>query len=98
MLRLIRLVCYLALLIVGGSVAVVAITETFNLCPGFSANTGLSCRGAWYEGLANFAMGTVMLSMLTVVPALLAAAGLILAIVDLVRRRRTPRAGPTIAL
>jgi hypothetical protein len=43
-------------------------------------------------------MGTVMLSVLTVVPALLAAAGLILAIVDLVRRGRTPRAGPTIAL
>lgn len=87
-LRLLRYLCYFALAVVGSAVVIVTITETFNLCPGFSANTGLSCSIDAIEGIANVAMGIVMLSLLSVVPALLAIAGLIFAIVDLVRWRR----------
>ncbi len=88
LLRLTRYLCYFAFAAVGTSILIITITETFNLCPGFSANTGLSCGGAWYEGLANAAMGLVLASLVSVVPALLAIAGLIFAIVDLVRWRR----------
>ncbi|WP_137044874.1 hypothetical protein [Pseudolabrys sp. FHR47] len=93
-LTILRMLCYVAFAVVGAATLVIAVTETFNLCPGFSANTGLSCGGAWYEGLANAAMGLVMLSLLSLVPAVLAIAGLIFAIVDLVRwRRRRAAAG-----
>jgi len=95
LLKLFRLVCYAALAVIGAAVLVVALTEAFNLCPGYSANTGLSCGGAWYEGLANVAMGIVMMSLLTLVPAVLAVAGLIFAVIALVRRRRAGAASAT---
>jgi hypothetical protein len=88
LLRLFRILCYIAFAVVGTAAVIVAITETFNLCPGFSANTGLSCGGAWYEGIANVAMGIVMMSLLSVAPAVLAIAGLIFALKDRLRRRR----------
>jgi hypothetical protein len=91
LLKLFRLVCYLAFSVVGCAALIVGVVELFNLCPGFSANTGLSCGGAWYEGLANVAMGIVLMSLLTILPAVLAIAGLIFAIIDLVRRRRRTR-------
>lgn len=89
-LRILRFVCYAALVIVGGATLVAVLNETFAICPGFSANTGISCGGAWHEGLFNFAMGIVMMSLLTLVPAVLAIAGLIFALIDLVRWRRKP--------
>jgi hypothetical protein len=91
LLRLLRIVCYIALAIVGGATLVTLLIDALNLCGGFSANTGLSCGGAWYEGLANVAMGIVMMSLLSLVPAVLAIAGLIFGIIDLVRwRKRAP--------
>ena len=88
LLRIFRYVCYAALAVVGGAVLLVTVNETFALCTGFSANVGLTCGGAWHEGLFNFAMGVVMLSLLSLVPAVLAIAGLIFAVADLVRWRR----------
>lgn len=88
LLRIFRWACYAALAVVGGAVLAVTINETFAICTGFSANYGLTCGGAWYEGPFNFAMGTVMLSVVSLVPAVLAIAGLIFAVVDLVRWRR----------
>ena len=87
-LLLIRILCYGAFVFVGFGVFVTLLIEALNACGGFSANTGLSCGGAWYEGLANIAMGIVMMSLLSLVPAVLAIAGLIFAVKDLVRRRR----------
>jgi hypothetical protein len=87
-LRVIRIVCYIALAVVGGATLVTLLFDALNLCPGYSANTGLSCGGAWYEGLANAAMGIVMMSLLTLVPSVLAIAGLIFALIDLTRRRK----------
>lgn len=89
--RLVRILCYGALAIVGGATLITIFIDAIGACPGFSANTGLSCRGAWYEGLANFAMGIVMVSLFSLVPALLAIAGLVLGVIDLVLWRR--RAG-----
>ena len=87
-LLLFRYVSYVALAVVGSATLLILLFDALNLCPGFSANTGLSCGGAWYEGLANIAMGIVMMSLLSLVPAVLAIAGLIFAVKDLVRRRR----------
>jgi hypothetical protein len=86
---------YAAVAVVGTAVVIVAMVETFNLCPGFSANTGLSCKIDAIEGIANVAMGVVMGSLLSLVPAVLAIAGLIFAIRDLVRWRRRRRAAET---
>jgi hypothetical protein len=94
MLRLVRIVCYIALAVVGGAAVLVTINETFAICTGFSANFGLTCGGAWYEGLFNFAMGVVMASLFSVVPAMLAIAGLIFAILALVRRRKAASLHP----
>ncbi len=87
-LRLLRYPSYFALAVVGTATLIVALIEMLGVCPGFSANTGLHCGGRWFEGIANVAMGLVMMSLLTLVPAVLAIAGLIFAIVDLVRWRR----------
>jgi len=87
-LTILRTLCYVAFAVVGTALAIVLLNEATGFCPGFNANTGITCGGAWYEGPANFAMGIVMLSLLSLVPAVLAIAGLIFAIVDLVRRRR----------
>ncbi|MFN3656241.1 MAG: hypothetical protein ACK4UO_03160 [Pseudolabrys sp.] len=87
-LSLLRMLCYVALAVVGGAALALTLNETFAICTGFSANTGLACGGAWYEGLFNFAMGIVMVSLLSLVPAALAIAGLIFAVIDLVRWRR----------
>lgn len=86
LLRPFRFVCYAALIIVGGATLLTLLIDAANLCPGFSANTGLSCGGAWYEGIANAAMGLMMLSLLSVVPAVLAIAGLIFALRAVFRR------------
>ena len=95
LLRAFKVVSYVAFAVVGTAVLIVAIVETFNLCPGFSANTGLSCKIDAIEGIANVAMGIVMGSLLALVPAVLAIAGLIFAIIDLVRwRRRRAAATP----
>jgi hypothetical protein len=86
--RVFRYLSYAAFAVVGTAAVIMTITETFDLCPGYSANTGLSCGGAWYQGIANAAMGLIMLSLLSLAPAALAIAGLIFAIVDLLRWRR----------
>jgi hypothetical protein len=86
--RVFRYLSYAAFAVVGTATVIMTITETFDLCPGYSANTGLSCGGAWYQGIANAAMGLIMLSLLSLAPAVLAIAGLIFAIVDLLRWRR----------
>lgn len=88
LLRAFKFASYAAFAAVGTAVLVVATVETFNICPGFSANTGLSCKIGAIEGIANAAMGLVMLSLLSVVPAVLAIAGLIFAIRDLLRWHR----------
>lgn len=87
---LIRILSYGALALVGSATLILLVVEAFNLCPGFSANTGLSCRGGWYEGLANFAMGVVMMSLFSLAPAALAIAGLVFAVIDVRRWRRKP--------
>jgi hypothetical protein len=90
LLRFFRYLCFFAFAVVGSAAIITGIVELTNACPGFSANTGLSCGGAWYEGIANVAMGLLLYSLLTLVPAVLAIAGLIFAIIALVRRK--PRA------
>ena len=90
LLRIFRYVCFFAFAIVGGAAAITGIVELTNACPGFSANTGLSCNAAWYEGIANVAMGILLYSLLTLVPTVLAVAGLIFAVIALVRRRQRP--------
>lgn len=92
-----RYLCYAAFIVVGTAAVVTGVVEFFGLCPGFSANTGLSCGGAWYEGLANAAMGILLYSLLTLVPAMLAIAGLIFALIDFTRRRRAKRAAEPMA-
>lgn len=88
LLFLFKRLCLLALILVAVAAAITGLVELFNLCPGFSANTGLSCGGAWYEGLANAAMGFLLISVVTVVPVVLAIAGLVFAVIAMVRRRR----------
>lgn len=92
--RTIRVACIAAFVIVGGATLVVAVVEAFGLCPGFSANTGLVCGGAWYEGIANKALGIVLTSLVTIVPSVMAIAGLIFAIIAFVRRRRSDPSTP----
>jgi hypothetical protein len=88
LLRTIRVACVAAFVIVGAATLVIVVVESFGLCPGFSANTGLSCGGAWYEGIANKAFGIVLTSFVAVIPSVMAIAGLIFIIIALVRRRR----------
>jgi hypothetical protein len=89
LLRTIRVACVAAFVIVGTAALVVAMVEIFGLCPGFSANTGLSCGGGWYESVANKALGIVLMSLVTVIPSVLAVAGLVFVIIAIVRRRRS---------
>jgi uncharacterized membrane protein len=88
LLRTVRVACVAAFVIVGAATLVVAVVETLGLCPGFSANTGLTCGGAWYEGIANKAFGIVLLSLATIIPSVMAIAGLIFVILVFVRRCR----------
>jgi hypothetical protein len=88
LLRTIRIACIAAFVIVGIASLGVAVVEVFGLCPSFSANTGLSCGGAWYEGVANKALGIVLMSLVTIIPSVMAIAGLVFAAIAVVRRRR----------
>lgn len=88
LLRGFRYLCYFFLAVVGSAAVITGVVELLDACPGYSANTGISCGGAWYEGIANVAMGTLLYSLLTLFPAVLAIAGLIFAVIDLSRRRR----------
>jgi hypothetical protein len=94
LLRIFRIVCYVAFAVVGGATLVVAVNETLGICTGFSANFGLSCGGVWYEGVFNVAMGVVMISVFSLAPAVLAIAGLIFAVGDLLRWRKRRAAAP----
>jgi len=85
---LIRATCYVAFVIVGGATALALLIEALGLCPGFNANTGLVCGGGVVERIANVALGVVLMSLLSILPAVLAIAGLILAARGAIRRLR----------
>ena len=92
--RTIQVACIAAFVILGAAMLVIVVVESLGLCPGFSANTGLTCGGVWYEFIANKAFGIVFASIVTVIPALMAVAGLIFIIIGLVRRRRATSPTP----
>jgi hypothetical protein len=94
LLRTIKVACVASFVIVGGATLIVVVVESLGLCPGFSANTGLTCGGAWYEGFANKAFGIVLTSIVTVIPSVMAIAGLIFIIIAVVRRRRATSPTP----
>lgn len=87
LLRLVRAVCYIALAVVGTATAITIALDSFNICPNLS-ETGLHCKVKAVEGIGNVAFGIVMVSVFSVVPAVLAIAGLVFAAIDLVRRAR----------
>ncbi len=93
MLRLFRILCYITLVVVGTAAILTGILDVSGVCPNLS-ETGLHCNVRAIEGIGNAAFGIVIMSVFTVVPAALAIAGLIFAVLDLVRwrRRRSSRA------
>src|SRR5947209_18805056 len=90
LLRILKIICYVALgaLLVG--FAVLALLGVLDICPRLDEG-GISCVSPVFEVIASIAMAIVLLSVFMGLPALLALGGLIFLAFDLLRRWRKSR-------
>src|ERR1700724_2357050 len=87
---LLKLVCYVALgLVLAGIAALVFVTK-MGLCPRLDEGA-VECVSPFAESLGNFGLGVVLVTAFTGLPGLLAIAGLVILIRDLLRWRRSRR-------
>ena len=84
MLRILKIICYVAL---GALLAVLAVLGVLDICPRLDEG-GISCVSPAFEVVASIAMAIVLLSVFMGLPALLALGGLIFLAFDLLRRWR----------
>ena len=87
MLRILKVVCYVALGALLAGFAILAFLGALDICPRLDEG-GISCVSPAFEVIASMAMAIVLLSVFTGLPALLALGGLIFLAFDLLRRRR----------
>ena len=87
---ILRIVCYLALVLVVGSVVALWAAMTFGGCT--QSGDSIACASSVAQGAANAANITLLTSVFTLVPLLLALGGIFLLIRASLRRRRTNKA------
>jgi hypothetical protein len=83
---LFKAACYLTLVFVVAGVASLVVVTELGVCPRLNEG-GISCISPGYEGLAKFGLTVVLGSVFTGLPALLALAGLVFLVRDLLRWR-----------
>jgi hypothetical protein len=93
LLILLKVACYLALVVVLAGVASLVLVSALGVCPQLTEG-GVSCSSAGYQDLAHFGLSVVLASVFTGLPALLAIGGLVFLVRDL-RRWRSRAAEPT---
>ena len=84
---LVRLICYSALCWIVAAIAVLAFLRITNLCPELNEG-GISCAAPFLVHIAGFAMMVVVLSAFAGLPFLLAAAGVVFLVFDIIRLRQ----------
>ena len=84
---ILRIVCYLALVMVVGSVVALVAAMTFGGCT--QSGDWIACTSSVAQGAANAANITLLTSVFTLVPLLFALGGIFLLIRASLRRRRT---------
>jgi hypothetical protein len=87
LLRILKIICYVALGALLASFAVLAFLGVLDICPRLDEG-GISCVSPMFEVIASIAMAIVLLSFFMGLPALLALGGLIFLAFDLLRRWR----------
>lgn len=87
-----RLFGYASLATVLAAVAILVFIGQTNVCPTFNEGR-VACASPFYQGLGEFAMGVMLIAVFTGLPILLALMGLVFAIIDF-RRWRRSRAAP----
>lgn len=85
--NLARILSYLALAFVVSGFAAMIFIGALDVCPRFDTGA-VQCTTPFYEGIAQYAMMAVMLTVFTLIPGLLAIAGLVFLVIDLLRWRR----------
>ena len=87
LLRALKIICYVALGALLAGFAVLAFLAARDICPRLDEG-GIACMSPVFDVIASIAMAIVLLSVFTVLPALLALGGLIFLAFDLLRRWR----------
>jgi hypothetical protein len=87
LLRILKIICYVALGALLAGFAVLAFLGVLDICPRLDEG-GISCVSPVFEVIASIAMAIVLLSVFMGLPALLALGGLIFLAFDLLRRWR----------
>ena len=87
LLRVLKIICYVALGALLAGFAVLAIFGVLDVCPRIDKGA-ISCVSPVFEVIASIAMAIVLLSVFMGLPALLALGGLIFLAFDLLRRWR----------
>lgn len=87
---ILRIICYLALVLVVGSVVAMAAAMTFGGCT--QSGDSVACASPVAEGAANAANIVMLTSVFTGIPVLLALGGVFFLIRALLRRRRASHA------
>ena len=85
LLRVLKIICYVALGALLAGYAVLAFLGVLEICPRLG---GISCVSPVFEVIASIAMAVVLLSVFMGLPALLALGGLIFLAFDLLWRWR----------
>jgi hypothetical protein len=85
LLRILKIICYVALGALLAGFAVLAFLGVLDICPRLDEG-GISCVSPVFEVIASIAMAIVLLSVFMGLPALLALGGLIFLAFDLLRR------------
>jgi hypothetical protein len=87
LLRILKIICYVALGALLAGFAVLAFIVVLDVCPRLDEGE-ISCVSPVFEVIASIGMAIVLLSVFTALPALLALGGLIFLAFDLLRRWR----------
>jgi hypothetical protein len=93
LLFILKLPCYLALLIVLAGIASLVLVSVLDVCPMLNEG-GISCATPFFESIATFGMTIVVMTAFTLWPALLAMGGLVFLIWDLLHLRRKSATRP----
>jgi hypothetical protein len=87
LLRILKVICYVALGALLAGFAALAVLGALDICPRLDEG-GISCVSPAFEVIASIAMAIVLLSVFMGLPALLALGGFIFLVFDLLRRWR----------
>lgn len=88
---LLKAICYLALAFVGSGILALVFVSEMGGCPRLDEGA-VQCSSDFYYDVGMYGLSVAYLALFTGLPAILALAGAVLLVRDLLRWRRRPRA------